>query len=300
MDYLQQPGHITPAVGLISAARQSLIFLRHNPSFWRSVRCPASKGPKAPSEGGARATASSRSARRGDRTLQQGRWHGTPAALTRGPAGQGQPNGRTQPVSTRAVSPRCSRTAINNQRPLPAATGEPEPGAGFEPAGNARELARNAFLTVTVLPLGDVKSHLSEIVSRVHDHHERVTVTVHGRPSAVLIAPEDRERLEETLLLSSSIKAAPGGALPWEARPPHAGPQPQAPLLGLALSLGCADRFCLKASSRRSSARSRPRLGRPEDVGLAELDRTRKEDGKTKTRHALPMSPTQLGRETRG
>ena len=52
---------------------------------------------------------------------------------------------------------------------------------------------------MTVLPLGDVKSHLLELVSRVHDHHERVTVTVHGRPSAVLIAPEDLERLEETL-----------------------------------------------------------------------------------------------------
>ena len=50
---------------------------------------------------------------------------------------------------------------------------------------------------MTVLPLGDVKSHLSELVSRVHDYHERVTV--HGRPSAVLIAPEDLERLEETL-----------------------------------------------------------------------------------------------------
>jgi prevent-host-death family protein len=34
---------------------------------------------------------------------------------------------------------------------------------------------------------------------RVHDHHERVTVTVHGRPAAVLIAPEDLEALEETL-----------------------------------------------------------------------------------------------------
>jgi antitoxin YefM len=55
------------------------------------------------------------------------------------------------------------------------------------------------LLTMTVLPLGDVKSHLSELVGRVHDHHERVTVTVHGRPSAVLIAPEDLEALEETL-----------------------------------------------------------------------------------------------------
>jgi antitoxin YefM len=52
---------------------------------------------------------------------------------------------------------------------------------------------------MTVLPLGEVKSHLSELVGRVHDHHERVTVTVHGRPSAVLLALEDLERLEETL-----------------------------------------------------------------------------------------------------
>jgi PHD/YefM family antitoxin component YafN of YafNO toxin-antitoxin module len=33
----------------------------------------------------------------------------------------------------------------------------------------------------------------------VHDHHERVIVTVHGRPSAVLVALEDLEQLEETL-----------------------------------------------------------------------------------------------------
>ncbi len=54
---------------------------------------------------------------------------------------------------------------------------------------------------MTVLPLGEVKSHLSELVSRVHDHHERVTVTVHGRPSAVLVALEDLEQLEETLTI---------------------------------------------------------------------------------------------------
>lgn len=57
------------------------------------------------------------------------------------------------------------------------------------------------LLTMTTLPLGEVKTHLSEIVGRVHDHHERVTVTVHGRPSAVLIASDDLERLEETLAI---------------------------------------------------------------------------------------------------
>jgi prevent-host-death family protein len=48
----------------------------------------------------------------------------------------------------------------------------------------------------TSLPLGEVKAHLSELVGRVHDHHERITVTVHGRPSAMLIAVEDIEQLE--------------------------------------------------------------------------------------------------------
>lgn len=53
----------------------------------------------------------------------------------------------------------------------------------------------------TLLPLGEVKAHLSELVGRVHDHHERVTVTVHGRPSAVLVAVEDLDRLEETVAI---------------------------------------------------------------------------------------------------
>jgi antitoxin YefM len=63
------------------------------------------------------------------------------------------------------------------------------------------------LLTMTVLPLGDVKSHLSELVGRVHDHHERVTVTVHGRPSAILIAPEDLGALEETLEIMRDASA---------------------------------------------------------------------------------------------
>ncbi|HBW19080.1 MAG: type II toxin-antitoxin system Phd/YefM family antitoxin [Streptosporangiaceae bacterium] len=54
---------------------------------------------------------------------------------------------------------------------------------------------------MTTMPLGEAKSHLSELVGRVHDHHERVTVTVHGKPSAVLVAVEDLEALEETLAI---------------------------------------------------------------------------------------------------
>lgn len=77
-----------------------------------------------------------------------------------------------------------------------------QPSPGYDSRGSS-PLTLAVFLvillTMTVLPLGEVKSHLSELVGRVHDHHERVTVTVHGRPSAILIAPEDLEALEETL-----------------------------------------------------------------------------------------------------
>jgi len=49
------------------------------------------------------------------------------------------------------------------------------------------------------MSLADAKAHLSDVVNRVSTQHERVTVTVHGRPSAILLAPEGLERLEETI-----------------------------------------------------------------------------------------------------
>lgn len=55
----------------------------------------------------------------------------------------------------------------------------------------------------TVTSLAHAKAHLSELVGRVHEQHERVTVTVHGEPSAVLIATADLESLEETIAVLS-------------------------------------------------------------------------------------------------
>ncbi|GIG56992.1 antitoxin [Longispora fulva] len=53
------------------------------------------------------------------------------------------------------------------------------------------------------MPLGEVKTRLSELVGQVAEQHERVTVTVHGRPQAVLVSVEDLESLEETLAVLS-------------------------------------------------------------------------------------------------
>jgi len=59
----------------------------------------------------------------------------------------------------------------------------------------------------TTLSLAEVKAHLSELVGRVNVYHERITVTVHGRPSAVLVATEDLDALEETVAILSDAEA---------------------------------------------------------------------------------------------
>ena len=53
--------------------------------------------------------------------------------------------------------------------------------------------------TVEQMPLRDVKNHLSEVVDRVEREHERVVITRHGRPAAVVVSVEDLESLEQTL-----------------------------------------------------------------------------------------------------
>ena len=57
------------------------------------------------------------------------------------------------------------------------------------------------------LSLAEAKAHLSELVGRVDREHDRVTVTVHGRPSAVLLSPDDLEALEETIAILSDAEA---------------------------------------------------------------------------------------------
>lgn len=55
--------------------------------------------------------------------------------------------------------------------------------------------------------LADAKAHLSELVSRVGSQHDRVTVTVHGRPTAVLLAVDDLEATIAVLSDAAAIRA---------------------------------------------------------------------------------------------
>jgi antitoxin YefM len=55
--------------------------------------------------------------------------------------------------------------------------------------------------------LAETKAHLSELVARVGEQHERITITIHGRPAAVILAVDDLESLEETIAVLSDSAA---------------------------------------------------------------------------------------------
>ncbi len=55
--------------------------------------------------------------------------------------------------------------------------------------------------------LHTVRDRFSEFIDRVQTHHERVVVTKNGRPSAVLVSPDDLESMEETLAVLGNSDA---------------------------------------------------------------------------------------------
>lgn len=57
------------------------------------------------------------------------------------------------------------------------------------------------------MPFTDARNRLSELIEEVERTHERIEITRHGRPVAVLISPDDLAALEETLDVLSSPEA---------------------------------------------------------------------------------------------
>lgn len=51
----------------------------------------------------------------------------------------------------------------------------------------------------SAMPLRDVKNQLSDVVDRVEREHDRVVITKHGRPAAVVVSMDDLLSLEETV-----------------------------------------------------------------------------------------------------
>ncbi len=96
--------------------------------------------------------------------------------------------------------------------PMPPRDRNPAPGTmGVSPyavLGEPRaSMTRIMVMSDVVLPLAEIKKRLSEIVDGVEERHDRVVLTRHGRPAAVIISPDELESLEETLELLSDPKA---------------------------------------------------------------------------------------------
>ncbi len=56
---------------------------------------------------------------------------------------------------------------------------------------------------MSTLPLTEVKAKLNELIDSAVTTHDRVTITRHGKPAAVLISVDDLESMEETLYWQS-------------------------------------------------------------------------------------------------
>lgn len=52
---------------------------------------------------------------------------------------------------------------------------------------------------MTSVPLSEAKDKLSALVEEAERTHEIITITRHGKPSAVLMAADDLESLHETI-----------------------------------------------------------------------------------------------------
>jgi antitoxin YefM len=58
------------------------------------------------------------------------------------------------------------------------------------------------------VPLSEAKARLSELVRRVRQQHERITLTRNGEPEAVLLSVDDLEGLEMTLEILARVQHA--------------------------------------------------------------------------------------------
>lgn len=66
----------------------------------------------------------------------------------------------------------------------------------------------NATIVVmSTQSLRDVRDHLSEVIDRVEHQHERVVVTRNGKPTAVIVSPEELAQLQETIDVLSDPQA---------------------------------------------------------------------------------------------
>ena len=56
---------------------------------------------------------------------------------------------------------------------------------------------RPIHVSEDIVPLGEFKTHASRVLRQLREARRPVVITQHGKPAAVLITPEDFDRLRE-------------------------------------------------------------------------------------------------------
>lgn len=115
---------------------------------------------------------------------------------------------RSRPTGSTALCRSSFRLIRSSARAF--VRGGPEQRADLAGGGGPGSRASKQFLALVTLltmketlSLAEVKAHFSALVGRVNSQHDRVTVTVHGHPSAVLLSVDDLDALEETIAILS-------------------------------------------------------------------------------------------------
>lgn len=58
-------------------------------------------------------------------------------------------------------------------------------------------MAKAVRVSQDILPLGEFKTHASKVLRRLHERNRVIVITQNGKPAAVLITPEEFDRLNE-------------------------------------------------------------------------------------------------------
>jgi prevent-host-death family protein len=57
-----------------------------------------------------------------------------------------------------------------------------------------------------ILPIGQFKSRAAEVLGRLRRDHRPIVITRNGRPAAVLIAPDEFDRLQQHQMFMEAVR----------------------------------------------------------------------------------------------
>lgn len=68
-------------------------------------------------------------------------------------------------------------------------------------------MTRPLRIAQDIMALGDFKTQASKVLRRLHDEHRPVVITQNGRPAAVVITPEEFDRMQDSSRFFASVRS---------------------------------------------------------------------------------------------